>query len=145
MTDAIWAYGSLLQMENPAAPGIFATIAEVMDIGGPRMTRDSKEVTSHSSPDGFEEFIMTLKRSGEVTFAINFVPTDPTHDGATGLKARYDDGAFTNFKIILPDVDSSVWAFGGYVQGLEFAEGVNDPLTADVTVKPSGAVTLTTP
>lgn len=145
MTNAIWAYGSLLQMEDPAVPGIFATIAEVMDIGGPKMTRDAKDVTSHSSPDGFDEFIMTLKHSGEVTFQVNFNPVDPTHDYTTGLKARWDDGAFTHFKLILPDDGASEWTFGGYVQNLEFAENVADQLTADVTLKPSGAVVLTTP
>ena len=40
-------------------------IAQVQDISGPDLSTDTDEITNHDSPDGVEEFIPTIKRTGE--------------------------------------------------------------------------------
>lgn len=140
MTNAIWAYGTLFQIGDGL--GGFTTVAEVMDIKLPQLKRDIKEVTSHSSPNGYEEHIPTIKRTAEVTFNINYVPTDATHNDSTGLLSLYDSGALTPFKIVLTDVSASVWTFSGYVIGATADAPVNGQLAATVTIKPVGQVVL---
>ena len=51
---------------------------------GPDLSTDTDEITNHDSPDGVEEFIPTIKRTGEITFPLVFLPTDPSHDNDTG-------------------------------------------------------------
>ena len=140
MTDAIWAYGTQFQVGDGL--GGFTTVAEVMDIRLPQLTRDTRDVTSHSSPNGYEEHIATLKRTAQVTFTINYVPTDPTHDDSTGLLSLYDSGDIIPFKIILPDDTNSEWEFDGFVVGATGSAPVNGQLTLDITIKPVGQVIL---
>jgi hypothetical protein len=122
----------------------FTTLAEVGDIKGPELARDQEDVTTHDSPGGFDEFIATTKQSGEVSFSIHWVPSDPTHDNVHGLYAAYDDGATRNWRIVMTDyeTDPSYLAFAGFVDGLSPAMPVKGSLTADVKIKVVGAVSL---
>jgi hypothetical protein len=123
----------------------FTTVAEVGDIKGPQLTRDTMDVTSHDSPDDYEEFIATIKKSGEVSFPVNWVPADPTHDGSTGLMAAYEDGNTRNWRLVLTDdeVDPSMLAFSGFVDDMSTAMPVNGKLEADVKIKVIGKPILT--
>ena len=122
----------------------FTTVAEVGDIKGPERSRDEEDVTTHDSPDDYDEFIATTKKSGEASFPIHWVPTDPTHDNVTGLYGAYEDGDTRNWRIVVPDYDTdpSYLAFAGYVNGLSDAMPVKGSLTADIKIKVSGRVQL---
>lgn len=136
-TQAVWGYGTLLQMNTG---GGMTTIAEVFDIPVPQMQRDQVDVTNHSSPDGYEEFIMTIKRSGEVTFKTNFF-RDPTQDEATGLISLFNNGVLTPFQVILAG-GLGTWSFSAYVKAFKGMEPVNAQITGECTLKPSGAMAL---
>ena len=82
---AISSFGTLLKIGDGADPEVFTTIAEVLDISGPGLSLDTEETTNHSSPGGWEEYVGTILRSGEVTFGINYDPVGATHDASTGL------------------------------------------------------------
>ena len=101
----------------------FTTIGEVGDISGPQLTRETIDVTTHDSPDDFDEYITGLKSSGEVTFKINWDPSDATHDGTTGLWKKYTDGTITNFTIT--NVLGDSLAFAGLVTSMGPAFPVN--------------------
>lgn len=137
MTQAKSSFGTLLQVGDGAVPENFTTIAEALDIGGPAVSRDTEEVTNHSSPDGYEEFINTIKRSGEVTFDINFIPTHATHDQATGLLAMVDDGILRNWRQILSTTGRR-WQYAALVTNFEGASPVVGRHTASITLKISG-------
>jgi len=136
VTDAIWGYGTLLELGDGI--GGFVTIAEVMDFPGPQLSRDNKDVTSHSSPNGYDEFIMTLKRSGEMGFTLNFF-NDATQDFSTGVGSLYDSGEIRPWRITAP---ASVFTieFEAYVSGFKTQFPVNGQITADTTLKLSGQV-----
>jgi hypothetical protein len=119
----------------------FATIAEVGDIKGPELTRDEIDATTHDSPNDFEEMIVGLKKSGNVTFKINWNPSNPTHAGAGSLWGRYGDGITTNFQIISPRND--MLAFSAGVAGIGPEYPVNGLVAADITLKVTGEVILT--
>lgn len=137
MTQVKSSFGTFLQMGDGGAPEAFTTIAEVGDIAGPAVSRDTEEVTNHSSPDGYEEFINTIKRSGEVTFPINFIPDHPTHDQETGLLGVLDTGVLKNWRLLLSTTGHR-WQFAALVTNFEGASPVVGKQSADVTLKISG-------
>lgn len=137
MTQVKSSFGTFLQMGDGAVPEAFTTIAEVGDISGPAVSRDTEEVTNHSSPDGYEEFITTIKRSGEVTFPINFIPDNPTHDQSTGLLGVLDSGVLKNWRLLLSTTGRR-WQFAALVTNFEGSSPVVGKQSADVTLKISG-------
>ena len=80
---AIPAYGTLLKIGDGGSPENFTIVAEVKDISGPKMKADTAETTTHS-PGGvaptsaWKEYLATLLEAGDVTFKVNFVPTNAT-------------------------------------------------------------------
>jgi predicted secreted protein len=142
MTDAISSFSTLLKIGDGATPETFGTIAEVLDIDGPDLGLDTEEVTSHDSANGWSEHIGTILNGGEVSFDVNFVPTDATHDTSTGLQGDMIDRTLRNFQLVLPDSGTTTYAFAALVTGFKAAEPVKGALRASVKLKISGAVTL---
>jgi len=87
MTDALSSFGTLLKIGDGSTAEQFTTIAEVRDISGPALNLGTEEVTPQTAPGGWREHVPTLLSAGEVTFEVNFVPTEETHDPDTGLIA----------------------------------------------------------
>jgi predicted secreted protein len=139
MSDAVRAYGTLLQMEIAM---VMTTIAELTDISGPTLEADELDVTSHSSVDGYREFIQGLKDAGEVSIEGNFLPANNTHDASTGLLSIYDSGEVTGFQIVFPDTDSTTWEFDAIVTGFEPTAPVEEVLTFTASLKVTGKPTL---
>lgn len=140
MTIAIDAHGTLLRIDD--GTGSYTTIAEVTDIGGPSMSLDPIDVTSHDSTAAYREFIGGLLDAGEVTLTINYVPTAGTHDATTGLIADMVARVVRNFKLVFPDSGTTTWTFAALITAFESAEPIDDKLSADVTLKLSGQPTL---
>jgi hypothetical protein len=136
------SFGTLLQMGDGGGPEVFTTVAQVMDMDGPDFSTDTEETTNHSSPGAFEEFLATIKRSGEVTFDINFDPNDPTHDQTTGLIAAYQARTMKNWRMLMPTSPAKRWDFKGIVTGMGQANPVAGILRSSVTIKISGQPTL---
>lgn len=142
MTNAIAAFGTLLKRGDGGTVENFTTIAEVRDLSGPSLSADTKDVTAHDSPDGWEEAIVTLLRGGEVTFQLNFVPTETTHGYSAGLIHDMVNRVKGNYQIVFPDSGQTTWGFAALVTGFEPTANVADELTADVTMKITGKPTL---
>ena len=126
------------------AGAALATVAQVTNIGGPSLSLDTVDVTCHDSTSGFEEVVATLLRGGEVSLDIVYDPADDTHDatGGNGLITRMNAKRLTNFSLIFPNVATTTWAFDGYVTGFEPSMPVDGALTATVTIKTTGPMTL---
>ena len=143
MTSAISAFGTLLKIGDGATPTeTFTTIAEVTDIGGPKLELATIEATSHSSTDGWIEKIGGLLDGGEVSFDINFVPTGATHSYSTGLIHDLVNRTVRNFKLVFPNISATTWAFAALVTGFEPKEPIDDKLSASVTLTLTGKPTL---
>lgn len=120
-------------------------IAEVFDIGGPEFGADTIEVTHLKSPGFWKEHIGSLKDGGELTFSVNLILSNPTHNAAAGVL-----GAFAGQKappvdqwdIVFPDEDGTVFSMPGIITGYKTGATVNDRLAAEITVKIAGAPTL---
>jgi hypothetical protein len=77
-------------------------IAQVQDISGPDLSTDTDEITNRDSPDGVEEFIPTIKRTGEMSFPLVFLPSDPSHDNDSGLLAAWADRSLDEYVLTYP-------------------------------------------
>jgi len=115
-------------------------IAQVMDIEGPDLSTDTDEITNHQSDGGVEEFIPTIKRTGEVTFPLVFNGVDASHDDQTGLIQAWKDKALDDYVLTFPD--GSNWTFVAYCTGFSMSAPVDGHLAADCTLRPSGEPTF---
>ena len=119
-------------------PGV--AIVNVVSISGPGISLDTVDVTAHDSTDGWEEVVPTILRSGEVTFEINYDPATASHrNAANGLIARMVGRNADTWTFGGP---MGVWAFSGYVTGFEPSAPHDGKLSASVTIKPTGVVTM---
>jgi hypothetical protein len=134
--NAIFSHGTLIQRETAPGSTVYTTIAEIMDLTPPALTRNTFETTSHN--DSEDSYIVGLKRKGEITFKVNWIPTDPTHDDSTGLIASWNSGALENYRIVWPGVGNGYWQVPAYVINFQPESPTEGVQAANVTLKPSG-------
>jgi predicted secreted protein len=142
MSNAWWVYGSSLQMGDGEVSEAFTTIAEVRDINPPQPTRDAIEVTNQDSTDGWREFISGWRDGNELVFDANWLPTNATQDGSTGLWEQFNDDELHNYKLILPDTLATV-TFAGFIQNFDPDMALENQGELSVNIKISGKVTIT--
>ncbi|WP_299542022.1 phage tail tube protein [uncultured Streptomyces sp.] len=116
----------------------FEEIADVTNLSAPGLSRETIDVTSHGSEDGWMEFIGGLKDPGEVSADINYQPDK--HDLLVG---DFEDTAPRNYKIVFPDEAATEWAFPAILTGFEPETPYDDKATAALTLKVSGKPVIT--
>lgn len=125
-TVAVDTFGTTITLNASA-------IGQIQDIAGPALSTDTDEITNHSSPGGVEEFIPTIKRTGEVTFPIVFDPGNVSH---VALQTAWSAKSLDEYVLTAPD--GSTWTFDAYVIGLGEAFPVAGHWQRDITLRPSG-------
>jgi len=141
MTEPLGSFGTLVKIGDAATPTeAFTTIGELGDIDGPSMTLDTHEAPSQTSL--VMKRVAGMLKMGAVTFPINFIPTDGTHDDSTGLIADMFARTLRHFQLVWPDAGSTTWAFSAYVAGVHPKGVTNGVLSAEVSLEISGAVTF---
>ena len=128
------AFGTVWKMHDGATT--FVAVAEVTNIGLLDIDVDDLDVSSHDSPNQWREFIGGMIDGGELSMDINY---DPALHG-TLFSAI---GETRDHKFILPDAGAAEVAFEGHISGFSAGAPYDDKLSATVTVKVSGAVTIT--
>lgn len=137
MSDAIAGKGTQFRRWN-TTDGTWDVIAEVNSISGPGMTRDTIDVTSLDSTGGYREFIGGFRDGGNVSLSMNF-----TRAGYELMKDDFEDDTLQNYEIFMSECpDLTSLEFEGLVTELPLSIVPDDKITADVTIKVSGAVTL---
>lgn len=126
-------FGVQLQRGDGEAVEVFTAIADITNLSGPGLSRETLDVTSHGSPDGWMEFLGGLKDPGEVSADINYQPA--LHDV---LVADFDDTAPRNYKIVFPDTPATTWSFPAIITGFEPESPYDDKAAASLTFKVSG-------
>ncbi len=143
MTLGTSGFGTLLQIGDGGAPETFTTIAEVVTIGGPGMTRELIDMTNHSSPNSWREKIAGLLDGGELNATINYLPANATHQkSAGGLLQDLVDGPQRNFQIVWTDVGNTTWVIPAIVSGFTPNAPIDDKLSADIVLSIAGEPTL---
>ena len=122
-----------------------SVIADVKGISGPSLTRDLADVTALDSTNGFEEVLPTILRTGDVTFTLAF---DPDNAGHNQLRADVVSASSVNFDIVFPATSASgtvqTHNFDAFVTSYGNQIDLGSEITADVTLKPTGGITVTT-
>jgi len=136
-STAIPTMGTTLQLNN-------VPIGQVMDITGPQLSTDTDEITNHSSPDNTEEFIATIKRTGEVTFPLVFNPEATAH---AALFTAWEDRTLDDYIMTYPDETGTAsagasWDFTAYCTGFSMSAPVDGHLAADITLRVTGSPTF---
>ena len=132
------ALGTQLQRSDMAGSPTFTAIANVTEIEGPEFERETIDVTAHDSPNGYREWLGGLKDGGEVSLTVNYDPGD--HD------AIFDDLGDTvarDYKVVWPGGIGN-WAFKAFLTGFSPSAPIDDKLSAELTLKVTGAPTITT-
>lgn len=132
-SDAKIGIGTLLKRAG-------VTIGEVKSISGMGGTRDVVDVTHMESVDAFREFIPGLGDAGEASFTINYIPTEATH---AQLLSDFNNRTVAAWTVELPFPGTPTLSFDGFVTGYPLNIPLDDVITADVTIKISGKLTLT--
>ena len=137
--SGINAFGTKLKRGDGAGTEVFTEIADATGISGPGLSRETVDVTSHGSPDGWMEFRGGLKDGGEVSVDINYQPA--VHDL---LVADLDDDEPRNYQLVFPDdpTTPTTWAFAAIMTGFEPDAPYDDKLSASLTFKVTGKPTL---
>ncbi len=138
MTDPIVGLCTLAR-GNGGTPEAFTTIASVGDIAGPSLKNQMEDATTHDSA-GNEESFPTVRSYGQIKFPINFLPTNATHNYTAGIVHDWSAKHKWNYKLTFSD--STYWIFPCYVEQIDFKEPVKGLLSADVTLRVTGAATL---
>jgi len=140
MSNAISGVGTVFlrwDSSSPASAGDWQEIAEITSISGPSMSRDSIDVTSLSSTAGYREFIGGFRDGGSVALGMNF-----TRDTYDLMKGDFEDDDVQYYEIVFPDPESTSVEFKGLVTELSLETPTDDKVTANVTIKVDGQVTV---
>jgi predicted secreted protein len=141
-SNAISAFGTLLKIGDGAVSENFTAVAELRTITGPKLSAEVIDVTVHNTPTPWRRFISGLLDGGEVTFEINFIPTDPTHSYQSGLLKDMTDRTRRNFQIVFPNSGATTWLLPTIITGFEMSSDPGGVLMASVTLKVAGPPTL---
>lgn len=144
MADPTWAWDTVLQMKRDGESE-FLNIARVEDIDGPPRSRDSIEATHLRSTNKYREWMPGLKDGGEVTFTLQYDPTDSSHDETTGLEAAFSDDENATWRVLTPITGTTGrygWEFEGHITKMGIKLPKDKLITQDVSIRVSGPVTL---
>jgi predicted secreted protein len=130
---AIAAHGTLIA-RKPLGSGSFTTIGNLRDHTPPPLMRNAIETSSHNETD--DSYVVGIRRKGEMSLQIGYVPDNAGHDHLTGLAKAWADGTCDAYRITYPD--GTAWLFSGYVTNMGVSAPVDDGLVCDVTIRPTG-------
>lgn len=142
MSEGIAAKGTVLALGDGGGPEVFTQIAEVTSIAGPGLTADMLDVSSHSSPSSYREFVKGMKDAGEITLEINYAPGNATHKNAVGGLLDQFSKDQANWELTFSDAALTKWSFAAIVSAFEPSAPFDDKLTASITLKLTGVPTL---
>lgn len=140
MANGIVAFGTLLKRGDGASPEAFTTVAEITNISGIGFSRDTADMTHHTSPGKWEEVKQTIKRWKEIQFEFNYIPGNATHNNATGLLGAFNSDTIGNWQIVFPD--ATTWTVTAFVSDIEIEAPHDDKLAGSAVLRPTGQPTL---
>ena len=139
MSDAFAGVGTVFARgEGGSSSAQYGAIAEINSIAGPDKSRATIDVTSLDSIGGYREFIASFRDAGSVTLEMNF-----TIAGYSDMNDDFESDDAVDYRITLPDTGNTQFDFSAYVDNLTMGVPLDDKVTASVTLKITGQVTLT--
>lgn len=117
--------------------GVVSTnIAYIKSVGGPGLSLDIEDVTTHDSTDAWEEVVATILRTGQMTLDLVYDPNAATHSAAAGLLDYVENKKLAYFAVTF--LGGYIWYFSAYVVSFEPSAPVEGALTASCALKITG-------
>ena len=136
----IRSQGCYLAKENTStSPISWDTIGQVTDISGPDGSTSQVEVT-HLLSTG-KEYVAGLADFGQFQFTVQWDHATTSTQHA----ALYDDfvaGTTDNYRLYFSDSPQTILAATGFPSGYSLSLGVDQPVQANISIKISGAPTI---
>jgi hypothetical protein len=129
--NALSGHGTILYRNGTA-------IAELGDITPPALTRNEFDTTTQD--EDIDSYILGVLRRSAMTFPLNFIPQEGTHDHLTGLYDAIISNSVDEYKVIFPD--ATVWIMSGMVQNIVPTAPLDGKLSANVTLRFSGPMQI---
>ena len=133
MSDAITGIGTQFQRK---ATGSWVSVANILSIGGPQPTRETIDTTTMDAVNGFKNFIAGLKDGGTASFEMLF-----TKASYNLMKDDFLTDSTVEYQILFPG-ELGFIGFRGFVVGLPLTIPLNDKVTASISIKVVGGLTL---
>jgi len=137
-TNAFNTQGTLIKRGDGASAEVFTTIGEIKTFNGPSGQAAVLDATHLESTA--REKLMGLPDEGQVTFTMNFIPSNAQQ------VALYNDRknrTKRNFKIVFSDIGAAEMAFSAFVLGFNVVGGVDQLAEASLILEITGPITLT--
>ena len=117
--------------------GIWEKLADIKNISGPTMSRATHDSTTLDTTGGYSTFIAGLRDAGTISLTMNF-----NRNSYELMKNDFESDTIQNYEIVLPDAENTTLEFEGLVTEVPLDIPTTDLMTASVTIKISGPVTL---
>lgn len=142
MSDAIIGTGILLKAGDGAAPEAFVTVAEIVALKIPALSRNEVDVSNHN--EGEEAKILGMLRKGQLTGTLNWLPTDLTHSATgQGMLADILANRKRNWRIEIPPDGLPRWTMPARVQLFDVQEvTVDAPMQLAFALTVDGMITM---
>ena len=134
MSNAVAGVGTLFRRWSGTA---WVDLAEINSISGPSITRDTYEVTSLDSTDGYREYKGGFRDGNNVQLTMNF--TRSTYDT---MKTDFEDDDAQSYEIVFPDTENTSFEFSAFVMEISLEIVTDDKITSTVNLKVTGPVTV---
>jgi len=133
---AIAGVGTIFRRWN-SSTGEWDSIANVTNITGPGMTRDTIDTTALDTAGGYRTFIAGFRNAGTVVLSMNF-----ERDDYETMKNDFESDTAQNYELVLPDDDQTSLEFEGLITELPLTVPTDDKVSVEVTIQISGQVSL---
>lgn len=136
-------HGTLIavELDPTGAPGVFTDISEQRDVTAPTMERNEFDATTQN--EDIDSYVLGVFRRGLFSVPLNFIPDDATQDHVTGVQKLLFDNTIAGFRITYPQVTPNVvWIMSGQVKNFNITAPVDGILTADLSVRLSGLMSI---
>lgn len=128
---------SLKRSPDDSSASSYTAISEINSINGPNMSREMIDTTSLDTTGGYRTFVPSFRDGGEVILSCNF-----DRDNYITFLNDFQSSDISYWQIVFPDTGNTTFEFAAYVSALGQASPLDDKLTMDVTLKISGALTV---
>jgi hypothetical protein len=138
-SQALESQGMEIKIGDGNSPETFTAIPEIKTFTGPGGSAAVIDVTDLSS--AAKEKRMGLADEGQLSFTINYIPTNTEHEALRDARATRVE---TNFQMVFTDDSpSTVWDFSGFVTGFAVSGAVDGVVEANVTIEITGEIIQT--
>lgn len=140
--NAVIGTGILLKAGDGAVPEVFTTIAEIVTLKPPALSRNEIDTSAHN--DSEEAKLLGMLRKGQVTGMLNWRPLEATHKSTgNGMLADILVNKKRNWRITMPPDGFPHWTMPAKVQLFDPQEvGVDSPMQVAFALTITGAITM---